>query len=646
LTDNQQLSAHVYSALARIADYAVIVIDIDGRIAAWNRGAQELLGYAGPEAVGASIDLLLTAEDRARGVPAHERATAAESGAAADERWHVRKDGSLIFASGLLSAIHDHDGRLLGFTKFFRDLTERQVAVERLAESEARYRRLVDSIDDYAIFMLDADGRVNHWTRAAERIKGYTADEIIGQPFATFFTAEDRERGEPERELQATRDDGRAERSGWRVRKDGSRFWGEEVATAIRDHSGRLIGYSKITRDTTERRRAELERERLLRQATDSNRVKDEFLSTVSHELRTPLNAILGWVHLARLREHDPKYVAEGLSVIERNARAQARLVDDLLDVSRIVSGKAELKLEPIAFAAALGAALEAAGPSAQRKGISLTSDYRATDDELHADPERLQQVIANVLNNAIKFTPAGGTVVATTTASDDSIQLTVTDSGQGIDPDFLPLVFDRFRQADTSHSREQGGLGLGLSIVKSLVESHGGQVAIESSGRDQGTTVRLTLPRGEVQHRRVTHVLPARAVADTGVLRDVGVLIVDDDPDALRMLELVLAAQGATVRVAASAQEGLAASQAARPDVIVSDLALPGEDGFALLRQLRTDPDVSLRDVPVLAVTAHARDVDRDRCLAAGFNAFVPKPVDMDHLIDLVRDTAAAARS
>jgi PAS domain S-box-containing protein len=360
-----------------------------------------------------------------------------------------------------MAAIRDSSGHLLGFAKIFRDLTEQRVAQERLAASEDRYRLLVDSIKDYAIFMLDANGRVSYWTNAAERIKGYTAAEIVGHPFSVFFTREDRDAGVPDHELEMARETGRAERSGWRVRKDGTLFWGDEIATPPYDGAGELIGFSKITRDSTERRRAELERERLLYEATEGNRLKDEFLGTISHELRTPLNAILGWVQLIRMRQ-DTGRLPEALAVIERNARAQVRLIEDLLDVSRVAAGKTQLHLMPVVLAEALGAAVETVKPAAEQKQVALLVHHDVVDDEMIGDADRLQQIIWNLLSNAIKFTPAGGSVRVATCALDGGFELTIVDSGIGIEPEFLPFVFDRFRQADTARTREHGGLGLG----------------------------------------------------------------------------------------------------------------------------------------------------------------------------------------
>ncbi len=635
------LRDHLERGLEHIHDHALVLMDEDGRIAGWNEGAARLLGYCEQQVVGQPHDLFFTPEDRQAGEPQRELHSALAQGHTAHERWHLRRDGSRFFGSATVAAARE-DGALLGFVKIFRDLTAQRRAVEQLAESEARYRLLVTSIKDHAIYMLDADGRVSYWTQAAERIKGYTADEVVGQPFALFFTPEDLAEQVPERELQTAREQGSVEGAGWRVRKDGSRFWGEEIATAIFDASGTFVGYSKITRDMTERRAVELERERLLREATEANRLKDEFLSTMSHELRTPLNAILGWLQLLRLRNEVPEHLREALAVVERNARAQGRLIEDLLDASRIVTGHESLALRPVAFAEPLAAAVETVKPSAFAKNVSLDLRHDITSDEVMADAERLQQIIWNLLANAIKFTPSGGRVSVATRDADPDIELSVVDTGMGIAPEFLPFVFDRFRQADTARSRVHGGLGLGLSIVKHLVDLHGGHIAVESAGGGQGTTVRLRIPRRrQADARGADTGAPSGAARASLELSGVSVLVVDDDADGRRMLDLALSAQGAHVMRSASASDGLAALRAAHPDVVLADLAMPGEDGFYLLSRLRADS--TLGHLPVVAITAHTRDEDRVRCLAAGFDAFLAKPVDINEVIDTVARLAAS---
>ena len=297
----------LYPVLDNIRDYAIFMMDAERRVVGWNAGAERILGYTADEILQTTADVVFVPEDRANGIPAAEQAAAARDGAAQDERWHIRKDGSRFYASGVLSRVLEADGRLIGFVKVMQDFTERRRTAEALARSEARYRLLVDSVKDYAIFMLDTDGRVLSWTAAATRLLGYREEEVIGTPFSVFFTEEDRAKGLPGEELAGALTTGRVVAAGWRVRKDGSLFWGEEAATLVRDGEGRVQGISKIIRDITERMVAEEERERLLRQMTDANRIKDEFLGTVSHELRTPLNSILGWARLLRDGTLEPR---------------------------------------------------------------------------------------------------------------------------------------------------------------------------------------------------------------------------------------------------------------------------------------------------------------------------------------------------
>jgi len=640
----ERLEERLDTALAHISDYAIVLIGDDGRIAGWNRGAERLLGHDSGQAIGEPIDILYTPEDRARHIPAHELEVAARRGESTGDRWHLRRDGSRFFARGIVVVVRDERGGRLGFVRIFHDLTDVHRAQEQLTASEERYRVLLESIKDYAIYMLDAEGRVSQWTRAAERIKGYTAAEVVGQQFSIFFTDADRQHGEPERELQTAREVGRAERFGWRVRKDGTQFWADEIVAAVYDASGTVVGFSKITRDITERRRAELERERLLQHATESNRLRDEFLSTVSHELRTPLNAILGWTQLVRLRPQTVGSLTEGFSVVERNARMQARLIEDLLDVSRIVTGKTRLALEPVSLATPLGAAVDTIRPVAQQKGLTLDVRHSLGDDMLLGDGARLQQILWNLLSNAVKFTPHGGVVTVSTAASADTIEVCVQDSGVGIDPDFLPFAFDRFRQSDTGHTKAQGGLGLGLSIVKHLVEMHGGCVTVDSAGRAQGTTARVVLPRSSGALTQSNEKAIPAEPCSARLLTDVAVVVVDDDDDSRRLLELVLTAVGARVTLAASTADALAAVHSWSADIVLTDLAIPAQDGFALLRELRADQDPEVRRLPVVALTAHARPEDRERCLAAGFDDYLAKPLDMARLIDVVATSRSKA--
>jgi signal transduction histidine kinase len=397
-------------------------------------------------------------------------------------------------------------------------------------------------------------------------------------------------------------------------------------------------------------RTAELNAARL--EAESMNRLKDEFLGTLSHELRTPLNAILGWTHILEMGGRDEATIARGTRVIKNNALLQSQLVDDILDVSRIIGGKLHLKVGPVDLPAVIQSTLETLHPAAESKAITVTVTMGECDT-LHADQARLQQVMWNLLSNAIKFTPNGGQVRLDLTCANDEVQVVVADNGDGIAADFLPLVFDRFRQADSSFSRPHNGLGLGLAIVRHLVELHGGRVTVASPGKGHGATFTVTLP---LRAPDTDNEAPA---ADSGDVRDRGsnrgetvelpslagvtVLLVDDDPDAREMLTLVLQDRGADVTAAPSAAAGLAVLRSKVPDVIVSDIGMPGEDGHAFIRKVRRLAAHRGGDVPAVALTAYATSADAANAVAAGFNRHITKPIVADDVVRVVASLAMA---
>ena len=331
--------------------------------------------------------------------------------------------------------------------------------------------------------------------------RAISADEIIGKHFSIFYPEEDLQRDKPGYELKVAAEVGRFEDEGWRLRKDGTRFWANVIITALRDKDGTLRGFGKVTRDLTERKHAEEQRLQLAREqvaraeAEAANRAKDEFLATISHELRTPLNAILGWGRMMRNSKLDEASFARGLDTIERNAKLQAQLIDDLLDVSRIISGKVRLTVMPVELSPVIEAAIDSIRPAADAKNIRLQVTLDTNTGLVSGDPDRLQQVVWNLLSNAVKFTEKGGRVQVRLERINSHVEVTVSDTGKGISPEFLPYVFDRFRQADSSITRLHGGLGLGLAIVRHLMELHGGSVQAQSLGEGQGATFSLQLP-------------------------------------------------------------------------------------------------------------------------------------------------------
>jgi PAS domain S-box-containing protein len=504
---------------------------------------------------------------------------------------------------------------------------------------------VLEHLRDCAVFTLRADRRVASWNAGARHLLGYASGEIVGECADVFFTDEDRARGAPREEAEAAARGGCANGERWHVRKDGSRFFGAGILTAVRDSNGDVSGFVKIVRDFSERREAALvlaERERLLRQANEANRVKDEFLSTVSHELRTPLNAVLGWTQLVREGHLSPEGTKKALEVIERNARSQVKLIADLFDLARVVTGQIRLSLAPTSILDAIRAAVETIRPAAEAKHLQFEVDADPEAGEVMGDPARLQQVIWNLLANAVKFTPPGGRASIALTRRGDTIEIVVSDTGIGIEPGFLPYVFDRFRQADSSTTRTEPGLGLGLAIVKHLVELQGGTVCVESAGIERGATFRVRLPAlRQAESAGSSHPSSSDAHARQDVFDFAGVTIVaiDDDEDARDLMGTTLSTYGAKVIVAASVSEGLDAVRRHQPDLILTDLAMPGEDGYAFIRKLRHLEPAHLRQTPAVALTAYVRREDRARLLAAGYQAHLAKPFDLDEL----RITAAA---
>ena len=396
----------------------------------------------------------------------------------------------------------------------------------------------------------------------------------------------------------------------------------------------------ELRKEIADRRRAEHERAELLVREREANRLKDEFLATLSHELRTPLNAILGWTKLLRSDAVPQAGVDRALEKIERNAQVQSRLVEDLLEVSRIASGKLRLEIRPLDLAALTTTAIDSIRPTAEARGITIDRQFDAYAFPTAGDPDRLQQVIWNLLSNAVKFTPSGGTVVVRLRRDGVGDELSVSDTGIGIEPAFLPNVFDMFRQADASSTRAHGGLGLGLSIVRNLVDMHGGDVRVESDGLNKGARFIVRLPvrgLGRVREPSPTD-LPPRGAVVNGLLAGANIVVVDDDDDTRELLQSVFESAGATVRVAASADEGFTACVEDRPDLLVTDIAMPGQDGYELMRHLQAALG---SDAPraSIALTAFAAARDRERAAEAGFDRHIAKPVDPEGLVRAVLD-------
>ncbi len=416
--------------------------------------------------------------------------------------------------------------------------------------------------------------------------------------------------------------------------------------TFVTAESGRRYGAGDLAfaEDLARRAALAVENARLYRQAQEANRIKDEFLATLSHELRTPLTAILGWASMLAAGDLNAHEATRAVAAIERNARAQRQIVEDVLDVSRIITGKLRLEMRPVELKTLVQDAVESVRPAAEAKGVYLSTLLAPEVGEVTGDPDRLQQVLWNLLSNAVKFTPAGGRVEIELRREGPRTSLRVSDTGEGIAPEFLPHVFDRFRQADMGTTRQHGGLGLGLAIVRHLVELHGGEVAAESAGRGQGSTFTLRLPLRPAPRVSESAAPPpvlkpssVKSAAGSTSLAGTRVLLVEDEADARAMLKALLEGSGASVEAVGSAAEAWAALEGAGCDVLLSDIGMPDEDGYSLIGRVRGHGSARVKETPAVALTAYARDDDRERSLAAGFDAYLPKPVEPSELLEVL---------
>ena len=591
-----------------------------------------MFGYKAEEVIGKSIRIIIPKDRQSE---EDEVLAKIRSGNAITnfETIRQRKDGSLLPISLTVSPIYDDAGNVIGASKIARDITER---VEG-AIAARRLRAVVESSDD-AIITKNLDSIITSWNPAAAKMFGYSEAEALGKSIRMLIPAD--LQSEEDLVLSKIRAGEKVDHyETVRQRKDGTRLNVSLTVSPVRDASGAIVGASKIARDVTERVTMEREYARLYAEAQEANRIKDDFLAVLSHELRTPLNAIVGYSRLMRGNMLPPDQVTRAIETLERNARWLTQIVDDVLDVSRIVSGKVRLDVQTIEPAVIVDNAIGTIQPAADAKNVRVQTLIDPRIGPISGDPGRLQQVLWNLLSNAVKFTPKGGRVQVRLERVNSHIEIVVSDTGIGISKEFLPLVFDRFRQADSGSTRRTGGLGLGLSIVKHLVEMHGGSVTADSPGEDQGSTFTVRLPLMIVhqsaaqtrEHPLAERRNPLQQLAD---LEGVRVMAVDDDADALGLLKDVLEAAGASVCTASSAAEALDVIGAFNADVLVADIGMPEIDGFELIRRIRALDDPKLRDIPAAALTAFARSEDRTKALQTGFEMHLAKPVDPGELV------------
>lgn len=797
--------------VAAVGDHAIFRLDVDGCISTWNAGAERLLGYAADEIVGKSLACFYPPETTPGGGPRAALGVAEAEGSIEEQVWRIRKDGSKFPASVVMTALHNRDQQLEGFLVVARDLTDRQKAEEALQESGERFRLMVECVSDYAILMLDPEGQVSTWNSGAERLLGYQPDEIMGQHISKFYMEEDVERGWPDEELRMAAAVGRFEDEGWRIRKDGSRFWANVIITAICDSENCLKGFAKVTRDLSERKHAEIElrrshdmleervrqrtaelartnaalraeideRERIeeaLReqaeevekvmnvlpvavwiardpqcQAVTGNRAgyemlrrpmggnlsksappeeqptgfrvfhngtelgphelplqraaaqgieiqdfeedivfddgsriyaygsasplrdihgnvrgavaafmdvselrrldkelrqkvlelasadqrKDEFLAILAHELRNPLAPIRTGLEVMRMEPENLELIADVRATMERQTQQLVRLVDDLLDVSRITRGKLELRRAEVELAEVLQSAAEATRPFIVELEHELTVSLPETPICVHGDAARLSQVVANLLNNAAKYTPPGGKIELTAERQEDVVVVTVHDTGLGIPAEMSDRIFEMFAQIDQRLERGYSGLGIGLTLVKRLVEMHGGTVHVASQGVGQGSqfSIRLpVVPQSTATAEPASQNKPADAPRRAPFGRRI--LVVDDNKDAAISLAIALRLLGNDVHLA---HDGLDAVQVARelqPDVVLMDIGMPKLNGYEAAAEIRKQPGGE--DMILIAQTGWGQETDKQRTRDAGFDHHLVKPLEMHALQQL----------
>ena len=656
---------------ARLAESSVSVgiweWDFADNKVEWSEGIYELLGYE-PFSIEASVDVWQKAmlpEELAHAQDVIKRFTDGGSPDFYDEfRLKRDVDGRVVWLATKGKIIRE-DGQAVRLFGVNYDITEIKEKELKIVELNRELRRRVSELQTIfdltpvgVAVALDADCTVITANPALAQMVGVKAGDNISSNSAVLpykhlkngkvlkadelpmqrAVAERRAIVNEELEIE---------------RADGGRITIYSYAAPVFDPSGDVISCVAAQIDITERKQQELKREHALgteqalrREAEEANRLKDEFLATISHELRTPLNSIMGWTSMLRDPSINDDLRARAVAAVDRGAKAQSQLIEDLLDVSRIISGKLELRIKPVEMHAVAAAAIETLRPAAAAREITVTLHAEPATEIVAGDRDRLQQIVWNLLSNAIKFTPKGGRVDVGLNAAGGEVVLTVADTGQGISADFLPLVFDRFRQADGSITRNFTGLGLGLSIVRHLVELHGGTVGVESEGPDRGSVFTVRLPAVVPESPQPEDRTVGATEQQFPVLYGLRVLVVDDEQDTRDILKLAFERHGVSVTCAGSADEALKLARAHMPQLIISDIGMPGRDGYDLLAMVREwEREVELDAIPSIALTAYAGKADRERAFDAGFRAHVAKPVDPQSLLDVVRDVITAGR-
>ena len=645
-----------YRLLVEQMQQGAVTLDADGTILYSNLRFTEMVGRPQPELIGLALAETIVPDER--GVY-HELLNKAQTGSSEGEITVYRPDGDRVAAFITLNVLPPDSGAALG--ALITDLTAQKhqekltTAYEALQTSERRFRALVET-SAQIVWTADAAGIVVEDSPSWRAFTGQTYDQWMNAGWLAALHPEDRDRVASlwaeavEQKMPIDTE--------YRIRHiSGEWRWTSCRAAPVLNSDESARGWVAMNIDITERLRIQEKREELLAmeqraraEAEEANRMKDEFLATVSHELRTPLNAILGWANILRSGRLSAETAAAALDTIERNSRAQKQLIEDLLDVSAITTGKVRLDVQLMNALSPIEAAIDALEPAAAAKGIRLQKLLDTGTGVISGDANRLQQVVWNLLSNAIKFTPRDGRVQVRLERVDSHIEIIVTDTGIGIKPDFLPYVFDRFRQADATRTRSHGGLGLGLAIVRHLVELHGGEVRADSHGEGYGATFTVKLPltpvydRKDFEKRAHPDAIASDYLAEVECpdrLDGLKVLVVDDEQDTCDLLKMMLERCGAEITIATSAGSALEAMGQTSFDLILSDVGMPGTDGYELMQMIRNLPAERGGRTPAIALTAYARAQDRLRAFRAGYEMHVPKPIEYAELVTVMASLA-----
>ncbi|MES2562924.1 MAG: PAS domain S-box protein [Pseudomonadota bacterium] len=609
-------------AVQQTRDYALFVLDPSGNVVTWNSGAEQIKGYTPDEIIGQHFSKFYTRESVESGWPAHELKVATIEGRFEDEGWRVRKDGSRFWASVVITAIRDQGGKLVGFSKVTRDLSERKKHEEALAHSEERFRLLVEGVADYAIFLLDPLGIVTSWNTGAQRIIGYEAEEIVGKHFSRFFTEEDLHEAKPWEELAVSREKGRFETEGWRVKRNQERFWARAIVTALYDTHGNLRGFAKVTQDLTDRKH--------IQALEAAARNVNEFIAVLAHEIRNPLAPIETAAQVLEMSLGDASKSRAMVQIIKRQSTHLRHLVNDMLDIARVTRGELPLERQVVNLSGIVRDATAATAADATCKHYRVELDLASEPLLVEADSSRLYQLFMNLLSNACKYTDPGGQVSVTTAAMNGFAQVTVKDTGRGIDPHAVNDIFAMFVQRSPVIERVGGGLGIGLALSRKIAELHGGTLSAASEGLGRGSVFTFRMPISASQPLAAPSAAGAFSPSETEP-RIERILIVDDNVDAAATLNVLLNSLGYETSVAHTGAEALERVPEFKPDVVLLDIGLPGMDGYEVARRLRTL--VQHRRLKIVAVTGWGQEADKQSSLEAGIDVHLVKPIDLDDI-------------